>query len=451
VSFDDHLFVRLLGVALLLHEAVYAADLGVAFFVDTFAPVFGVRVPRGLKLVAHVALIATLGSLVAAPDSAIARLALLPALTLCCIAASGRLSNHLVVAWCFALCLFADASIATGLLPAAAAPILAIVYGASGFAKLNADYFADDIGCGSHLARTLIVAWDIALIRRRLSAGSLSIVATRGIVVAETLLAVGIIVAPRHVAPVAIALHLLFGLLCHVHFSGVMTAGVVYVAGLDVPSGVVPLVMAILVGAWIGFRFGNWRPYQHRRLAAAGQMAYGIVAIAALEAATLAALSPGERARPDLFDNPAALVIVSLFALNCATPYLGVKQAFSFAMFSNLRPDRWTHRVVARPLVQPLTRYYHVAALSGLPEIGSLDHDVTARRAASELLMFAHRKYSVAFLAGVHHLFPELHLTLRVGGDLRPLGELVESARWWMIWCLDPLVLPIDERARVCE
>jgi hypothetical protein len=448
---DDNLFVRFLGVALLLHETLYAADVGTAFFYKTFAPVFGVRVPRAVKLAFHLTLVATAIWLLVTPESPCARVTLLPVLTACCFAASARLSNHLVVAWFFALCLFADTVTGTSVLAAAAAPILAAVYGASAFSKLNPDYFANDISCGAHLSRTLASVWDFELMRRLFTTRSLALFAIRGIVLAEALLAIGVILAPRKVAAAAITLHVVFGLLCHVHFSAVMTAGIVYIAGLSGEVDVTSLLVATIGGALLGLRFGNWRPYHHAWLAAAGQVCYGIIAVFTLASALPGTVSSPALVRPDLFHNNFAVIIVSLFALNCATPYLGVKQGFSFTMFSNLRPDRWTHCVITRPLFPPLSRYYRVATMSRLPTLASLDKDITARRVASDLLMFEHRKYNLAFLAGAKSLFPELRLTLNVCGGTLSLGELVATAPWWATWCLDPLVLPSDERARVCE
>ena len=57
------------------------------------------------------------------------------------------------------------------------------------------------------------------------------------------------------------------------------------------------------------------------------------------------------------------------FMANGMGPYIGWKQEFSFAMFSNLRPDRWTHFIVPKRLFAVIPRYLEVIELAGADPI----------------------------------------------------------------------------------
>ena len=56
-----------------------------------------------------------------------------------------------------------------------------------------------------------------------------------------------------------------------------------------------------------------------------------------------------------------------------------------------------------------------------------------------------------ALLPRFRRRFPALRMTVSDGDARRPLDEILASTPWWRTWILNPLVLPIDARSRVCE
>jgi hypothetical protein len=444
--------LRLFALGLLLHESVYASDLGSDYFRRSFAPALGLYLAPSWKAGLHVLFSLLATWLLVSPHSAIARIALFPTLSAVLASSSVRLSNHLVLAWFVSALMFVDVTLREGASSAGVPLLIACAYGLAAFSKLNSDYLDPKRSCGWHLARLLLQSWGVDMSRVHREA-VLTLLTTKAIILAETILAPGILLYPRLFAPLAIILHILFGLLCHVHFSMIMIACIAATAALPLHFDVITAAIAI-AGALLGASFGNWRPYRHRAMARASHALFCSIACAML----WTSLSVTHSASSLSFGRDEGMVIGMaaslLFLLNGLTPYLGHKTAFSFAMFSNIRPDNWTHIVVRRPLKAFAAHYFLIESFENLPTMATVSDTPLARRALADLLMFRDRKYSFPFLAACIQAFPHLSITVRdEAGDIRTLGssDTTRSIAWRQRIVLFPLTLPRERAAMVCE
>jgi len=397
-------FERLLGVGLLLHESVYLADWGWRYYQRCFAPALGLRVAGLQRAVLH--LLHAAAALVVVIDPRPATLGVL-ALTLSLVIAAYpvRLSNHLVLAWFFLI----------GALLLDGRPVelenyllwcLVLMFAAAGFAKLNASYFRPSTSCGEHFARVLLSLWGF---RRLRDSRLVTWIAGAGIVTLE--LTTGLLLVPLQTRPLAIALALLlmtaFGLLCHVHFATIVLAALAALAGPLAFHPSFSWAAGSVVGAVLAWRFGNWKFYRAATWAAVNHVVFGVLTgIAVLVVATLPARSDAVWAAPHLPHGVSGL-LVGLFALNCATPYLGVKTSFSFAMFSNLRPDVWDHFIIPRPALPFRVGYVGLQGIDRLPALRCLDDDPQLRRIVSELHLWQYRRYAPGFLAEAQRVLAE--------------------------------------------
>src|SRR5919108_5312433 len=390
-------FERLLAVGLLLHESVYLADWGSQYYRRCFAPALGVRVAGWRRVALHCVYSASAVSVVLQPRSLTLGF-LTASLALVIAAYPVRLSNHLVLGW----------FLAAGSLFVRGAPrelsnyvvlCLSLMFGAAGFAKLNVSSFRSSTSCGHHFARALVSLWGFPRLR---DSRLVTWLGGGGIVVAE--LATSLLLLDRHTRAIGIvtafALMILFGLLCHVHFATIVCAGLLLLAHPRPIEFRLWWLAAGAVGASVTFSFGNWRLYRSPRWACANQLVFGLLAGVSGVAMIPAAFSrpPSALAAVHLPHGVGA-VLIGLFALNGAAPYLGLKTAYSFAMFSNLRPDAWDHLVVRRPARAFATTYVHVAGIDGLPPLAAFEDDPQLRRIVSELHLWRHRRYTPHFLA----------------------------------------------------
>lgn len=387
------LFVRLFVLAILLHENTGLFTGGRAYFTDCFLPALGLSLSTRGMIVLHGALIALCAVLLVQPSWWALYPLLLLALTLLIASYSLRLSNHLIAAWfmCLLLCLdlLFQAPAQRGIAPTSfflsgVQIVVGLTYALAFLHKLNPEYLSPEMSCGSYLGcEYLEHRVNIRHPRLLKIQGFLSIYAIMALEGALPILFLFPATRPLGLV-LAVLLHLPLGFLVHVHFSTLMYAGLsAFVAPGDWPrilSATFSLsktqwVLYLLLGLYLGHRFGGYGYLGRRRRVAYGhQLFFGVYFLAVL-AVSLTLLRSGPL-HTFSWGGPlqrGLLIGIALaFLLNGLGPYLGVKTNFSFAMFSNLRPDPWRHllwRAGWRPF--HLARYVRIETIEGLPEEGT--------------------------------------------------------------------------------
>lgn len=430
---------RLLAIALLLHESVYLADWGLKYYRRSFAPAFGLRISGRARIVVSVVYLVAITLQVTCATLLPARAFLLVMLVIVIAAFPVRLSNHLVVALFLQACLVL---LSEPPWAAAASTLVALSFLLAGFAKLNRTYLFSQNSCGVHFAQVLARSWRLSTLSDSPFVARLG---SWGMVALEIGCGIGLLLpAPARDLAFVIALVLAasFASLCHVHFGAVLLAGL----SACLPSSAWHahwLWLAVAVpGAAAAVAVGNWRTYPHRRVAAVNQAAFGglfgifvIVAVRAIASHSLLPLSAASL-------GFTAWVLIGMFALNGLCVYLGIKSSYSLAMFSNLRPDRWDHLVVRRPLISFKARYRMLPALRGLPNLYDLRNDSQLRRLVSELYLSEYRTYSELFIL-------EIRRTLDDEGYAVPTALAIDLPPRIMFQRF-PLTIPSDNSA-VCE
>jgi hypothetical protein len=387
---DPSCGVRLLAFALLLHESVYLADWGFAYIQRSFAPVLGLRLTALGRTALHLVHAGVCIASIVVPTTETIY-GMIITLTLVIAAFPVRLSNHLIVAW------FLMAGLAVKATPSYMVVIIAMVYFFAGFAKLNRTFLTSADSCGLYFARLLITIWGVGDFR---DVRVVRLSSTWGIAVAELLVAALLVDARTRYAGFLIVLLLatLFGLLCHVHFSAVVIAALAAAVNPEALTPEPAWAIAAVIGGAIGFKLGNWRWYAHQRVAATNHICFGaliatswLVAFHHPHGKLIVATTEHLRL--------AAVVLLAAFAANCLSPYLGLKTAFSMTMFSNMRPDRWDHLIVHRPLRRFRVNYITFdRPIAGLPMLAQFSRDAQLRRALSELHLTRSHKYSPLFV-----------------------------------------------------
>lgn len=384
------LFVRLFALALLLHENTGLFTRGRGYFTTCFLPALGLSLPRRGMIALHGGLVALCAVLLVRPALWALYPLLLLALSLLIASYSLRLSNHLVAAWFMGLLLCLDllfqAPERRGLSPtpfflSGVQIVVGLTYALAFLHKLNPEYLAPPLSCGSYLGREYL--------EHRVNIRHPGLLRLQGFLSIYAILALEGLIPLLFLFPatrplgifLAVLLHLPLGLLVHVHFAAVMYAGLsAFVAPDDWPRLLASafalsrtkMVLCLLLGLYIGHRFGGYA-YKRRLPAYCHQLFFGVYFLAAL-AVSLALLHGGPLRTPLAWGGPtqrALLLFLTLaYLLNGLGPYLGLKTNFSFAMFSNLRPDPWSH-LLWRARWRPLGggHYVRVELIEGLPDI----------------------------------------------------------------------------------
>ena len=477
------LFVRLFALALLLHENTGLFTRGRGYFSNCFLPALGLTLPPPALRALHGVLIALCMALIFRPDFWPLYPLLLLALSLLIASYSLRLSNHLIAAWFMGLLLCLDlllqAPARRGLEPttfflSGVQIVVGLTYALAFLHKLNRDYLDPKISCGSFLG--------CEYLEHRVNIRHPGLLKLQGFLSIYAILALELAVPLLFLFPAtrplgllaAVLLHLPLGLLVHVHFAAVMYAGL----SAFVPPGDWPRVLHqtfafspgkwtlyVLMGLYIGHRFGGYGYAGRRRGSAyAQQVVFGLYFLAAL--AVCLTLLRGGPLRTFAWGAPAPhavlLGLTGLYLLNGLCPYLGLKTNFSFAMFSNLRPDSWRHllwRASWRPF--SLAHYVQIETIEGLPEKDDVQGEMP-RLVRECLAQPEHWQYSSAFFhAGLRLLCrtapvpPTIRLVYTEHGCRRETDDYAHDAARhpprFLRLGLFPYILPRDPSARHCD
>jgi len=475
------LFVRLFALALLLHENTGLFTQGRGYFTTCFVPAGGLNLsPRGTAFL-HGGLLALCATLLVLPWLWVLYPLLFVALSLLLASYSLRLSNHLVAAWFMGLLLCLDLLFqAPGLRGLAPTPfflsgvqiVVGLTYALAFLHKLNPEYLAPEMSCGSYLGREYL--------EHRVNIRAPGLLKLQGFLSIYAILALEGIIPLLFLFPatrplgilLAVLLHLPLGLLVHVHFAAVMYAGLTaFVAPGDWPRVLASafalsrtkLILLLLLGLYLGHRFGGYG-YKRRLPAYLHQLFFGIYFLAAL-AVSLALLRGGPLRATFDWGGPVPrallLVLTAAYVLNGLGPYLGLKTNFSFAMFSNLRPDPWGHllwRAGWRPL---RARYVRVESIEGLPDIAGGDWGEVLGPALERLGQPQCWQYSEYFFHDALRLLcrtadpPVIRIVYTVGGLRHTVEDYAREAAAhpprYLRLGLFPYTLPLDPAVRHCD
>lgn len=450
-----------------MHESVYLASRGHTYLTSCIAPVFGLYV-RGIpRLVLHCVHVGLLVLLLLWPFEPIVAYGVFCTTTLQIFSFPSRLPNHVALAWFLLLGLAVDHLLsAGGLIYLLNAQFnVCIVYLFSGFHKLNLRYISKKTSCG-----VLLVSQYIA--QKRISAeinmDTVYYIAVPVIIVIEIfspfLLCTGVIFGGVWLYLILlflILLHAAFGFLAHVHFSILMISALTTFADADFstlvrqPTAInwIAVMVITIAGILLGLAFGNHRPYRLKALSTANHALFGVVISGA--ACSCVALM--------FLDNPtqggqfaiAVGGVTILVATGCLAmlpvvsamaPYLGLKYDFSYSMFSNLRPDFWTHIVVKRN--RPLRKidYFSVRYIG-------TDYDQWL--AFSRIFPEADRSvFHQNYLRdGIEELGCSKEMILVAGsdGEYRSTSAMRLETFGWGRLTVEPYALPVDGGAPYCN
>jgi hypothetical protein len=379
------LVLQLIALGLLLHEAVYLASRGSAHWRENTAPVLGLRLDRKSCVAVHVANVLSSIVLLIAPSAWFSPVMSMIVLTVLIAAFPCRLPNHLIVAWFFLGAFVLAEIVGRAFPPPLSFPtpfalgviqgMTALLYGISGFHKLNTDFFSPRRSCGAGFVVYYLLQRGVRLNRWPWYATPLGIYF---VVIAELILPVLLAIHDLRVVGLllAVILHIAFGFLAHLHFSVIMFAGLASflpqqtIGSFLLPSGLASV--PILLGVPAGLILGNYLPCRHVESAKLNHAAFGVLCVAMI--IYVVRSGTNHQLFVEAFrEHPAAFcVMMFCFIANGLGPYLGVKQDFSLAMFSNLRMDHWCHFVVRRPLTDLSPRYLRVGlpmGCSGRPDV----------------------------------------------------------------------------------
>lgn len=367
------LTIQLIAIGLLIHESIYLSSRGAAHWSDNKAPVLGLHLDPPLRQGLHACFIGCNIMLAIVPAAWSLQLTDLIVLSVVIAAFPQRLPNHLIVAWFFLLACVANA-VAPDSSPdhefatAAIQTMTALLYGLAGLHKLNRDFFDPARSCGSGFVVHYLLQRGLKLKRWPWYATPIGIYF---IVVVECALPFLLLNDSTRGAGIALALllHVAFGFLAHIHFSTIMIAGVfAFLAPFSLGDLIFPPHypwLPLLTGPALGLLLGNHGPYKLRLLAMANHAIFGVLVVGAVMA--MIRLPPASGLFAAQFAaHPVALSgLIALFLLNGLAPYVGLKQDFSFAMFSNIRLDEWHHFLIERPLWNASPTYLLVGDLAG--------------------------------------------------------------------------------------
>jgi hypothetical protein len=385
------IIIRTFVISLLIHEMLIFSRNGKSYFTTCFLPVFGLCLLRYQLMFIHIMLVSICIAILLFPGFWFLYPILFVLLSIVIASYSMRLANHLVLAWFISLLLTINAilygreevKVNTFIIVGIQSLIIS-TYLISFIHKINKDYFTYSRSCGSGLSNLYL---NYINVKNHHFRHFFSLAGIYGTLFLEISIPVLLINETTRFAGLimAIILHMFLGFLCHIHFSSLMYSGLLaFIPISDISSSfgisyffiIFPLL--IILGVWLGFRFGIVDIFVNKVLSRLLQMIFGVYSLVMI----FIVLTFGLENISNLnffttLDNFQVFVmtgILILFIFNGICPYLGIKTEYSFAMFSNLRYDRIK---ITSPLGKlqrvDLAEYIIIERIEGLPEKGSHD------------------------------------------------------------------------------
>jgi hypothetical protein len=282
-----------------------------------------------------------------------------------------------------------------------------------------------------------------------------------GIVVAE--MAVPVLLLFSRTRPfgvlAALCLHTLFGLARNAHFSVVMYAGLI----LFLPPTRVSLqviVLSSVVGVLMAFRYSMWKAYPNSNLACLAHACFGAIT-GYMFALGISATSGNNNALDwTPVDWIPTMPLLFFFVLNATSPFYSSKTEFSLAMFSNLRPDKWSHFIFKRHGRDTQMRddeYIEIIRMRGVPRLSQCPRASVTYRLVRAFTPYKGRKY-------LKYYFVESIVSLQDELDSDFFVEVSDGREQFRISsyddlhilnyhrrCFTPAVLPSDPIVPFCN
>lgn len=400
------LAIRLLSLGLLLHEATYISTGGLKYLTRCIAPTFGLHLPPQVHGFLHLSFIVISVILLIEPNAAQLYGVFFLLLSLIILSYSIRLSNHLLLAWFFLGFLCLDTIFSpnlTSFFYSGMQLTTIATYLFSAFAKLNRDYLSIDRSCGARNVQFFLLAKGVSNpFLHRLA----PYIGIHAVIMLECLIPFFLLIPYLRWLGIVLAvlLHIVFGFLAHVHFSTIMMAGLttfffpndglLYTHFSWIWIGIV-----ILFGTLLGWQVGVWSVARNRILSCLIHILFGIEALLVL---LWCVMNSPNLSNFVLIPESHYFIWCSLYSVvlfNGISPYLGIKTGFSFIMFSNLRPDSWSHLFVKSPVLHfPIARYVEIKEIDLPTLVRQNSSDPMIQTILQDIDMRFTHKYSLYYL-----------------------------------------------------
>lgn len=158
------------------------------------------------------------------------------------------------------------------------------------------------------------------------------------------------------------------------------------------------------------------------------------------------------------FDWLVISTLIVIFALNALSPYYSSKTEFSLAMFSNLRPDRWSHFIFREPSRQTSKKeYVEILKMHGMPEPTLFSRASMNYRLLRSFSPFENRKYLKYYIVeSIMSLSQELDSDFTIeltdgqnNFQISSVSDISELKHQKL--CLMPAVLPKNANTPYCN
>lgn len=358
------LTIIMISLGLIFHQMIYISSKGWEHFSDRSMNFVNLGQRNIHKTIVNISLIVFCITTIVNPTSKVSLIGLFISLTLVILFFPKRISNHLALAF-FSIMPFVfinDLDERVWILQC----ITVILYFFVTFHKLNVNFFKKN----SSIGYGVTVHY---LLQRFGGKGKLPnnliffistyfIVTVEGIVFLLLFLNYDLSLAMA----LALMLHFAFGYLAHYHFSTIMLGLLLsfmpnaslneLIATFETHS-----VAIFLLSAFSFFTFSNHKSYRLSEISCIGNILFSVI----FWTTSFLIMDNNSTLNSiviSLSHNSHSYIIVSMAFLNGISPYIGIKNEFSYAMFSNLHPIYYTHFIIKHKLTRNMftPRYYKV-------------------------------------------------------------------------------------------
>lgn len=481
------LFVRMIAISILVHDALYICRDGKSYLTSCILPTFGLRLNGGSKLGVHLGLLISCLGIIWQPTAVFIYPICLIFLSLKIASYSLRLANHMIFAWFLILLLCIAAAMSTNniisdneviFVMLAAQGLVLILYFFAFFHKLNREYFSMNKSCATAFV-------DFFCMDREITKPKLlkfyRYFGVYGTVLIEVIIPLFLLFEQTRLWGVllGIAFHFILALMGIVNFSIFMYTGLFafitpaeYHAALQPPATTQTiwlvtacLIFLLIVWRWTPRRAAKNCDYVYRKPAWIIQSAFGVLSgFFLFLCVTAMQLFPPSQlpswSTMSLIDQLTLGLLLCLFFINGIGPYLGYKTEFSFAMFSNLRLEPWSHLLIpVNWRVCKQEQYVEVKKIEGLPTAEEVSGNKAAELALFVLSRPTEYYYSRYFFREALRILkssvlpsPQLSISYVEKGSYREISGSDDTKPGFClpINCF-PFVMPRDLNARHSE